>query len=221
MNNTWIIYVHVVPKEITNYGFDKYYIGITSQTFECRCKNGNGYKQCTHFWNAIKKYGWDNIQHIILKDNLTEYEAKEMEKILINYFQSNNSTYGYNLTMGGDGTLGLSHSVESKNKISKAKKGKKYSPEVLNSFKLKRREKSKNVFQFDKLGNFVREFDSVAQASEITGYKAKGIANCCNNESPTYKNYMWKYKNDLTEIELYNLSIQPYKKKINIDSLKK
>lgn len=31
-SNNYIVYVHIVPKEISGYNWDKYYVGITSQT---------------------------------------------------------------------------------------------------------------------------------------------------------------------------------------------
>ena len=33
-NNVWTVYVHIVPKEISDYDYDKYYVGITGQTVE-------------------------------------------------------------------------------------------------------------------------------------------------------------------------------------------
>jgi len=43
-NNKWIVYVHIVPKEISDYDYDKYYVGITGQTIERRWReNGAGY----------------------------------------------------------------------------------------------------------------------------------------------------------------------------------
>ena len=34
-------------------------------------------------WNDIVKYGWGNIQHKIIKDNLTKDEALKLERQLI------------------------------------------------------------------------------------------------------------------------------------------
>lgn len=50
----------------------KTYVGITSSSPELRWKNGEGYKNCRKFYNAILKYGWDNFYHIILRDNNPE-----------------------------------------------------------------------------------------------------------------------------------------------------
>lgn len=38
----WTLYIHVIPKEINGYNWDKYYVGITSQRPEVRW-GGKGY----------------------------------------------------------------------------------------------------------------------------------------------------------------------------------
>ena len=72
------VYYHKVSKEISGYDFDKYYIGISCKKnlIERWGRNGEGYK-VQPFYNAIQKYGWDNIEHKILFENLTVEEAKK------------------------------------------------------------------------------------------------------------------------------------------------
>lgn len=93
---TWKVYIHI--NKINN----KKYIGITSENDpNKRWKNGLGYKKQI-FYNAIQKYGWNNFQHKILYQNLTEIEAKQKEIELIAFYKTNNNLYGYNQTCGGD-----------------------------------------------------------------------------------------------------------------------
>lgn len=111
----YTVYVHISPS-------NKRYVGITRQNIKNRWKNGAGYKS-GYFHNAINKYGWNNFKHIIIAENLSCDDAKEMEKLLIATYKSNNKKYGYNLTNGGDGMNGFKPSEETKEKISNSLKG--------------------------------------------------------------------------------------------------
>ena len=55
---------------------------------------------------AINKYGWDNIQHIILYKNLTQKQAEEKEIDLIKKYKTNIRKYGYNIEPGGNSARG-------------------------------------------------------------------------------------------------------------------
>lgn len=112
----YTVYMHV------NKSNEKVYIGLTKMKPEHRWgKDGNGYKG-QFFGRAIKKYGWDNFEHIILFENINKEKAEELEILFINILMSNNRTYGYNLENGGN-TIGCV-SEETKEKISKALMGK-------------------------------------------------------------------------------------------------
>ena len=102
-DNKWTVYVHIVPKALSGYDWDKYYVGITGVGTKRRWgKNGIGYCSQKYFYNAIQKYGWNNMQHEIIAEHLTEKEAKDMEVSLIENLKSNDNIHGYNLTFGGD-----------------------------------------------------------------------------------------------------------------------
>lgn len=114
----YTVYMHISPS-------GKRYIGITSQTVEQRWRNGKGYKSNQPFYNAIKKYGWDNIEHIIVADGLSLEQATDMERRLISEYQTQNKRFGYNICAGGeDGWIGVHHTEQAKVKMSLAKKGK-------------------------------------------------------------------------------------------------
>lgn len=111
---TYYLYKH------TNKINGKCYIGITvfnDNPYKRWGKNGSGYNT-QFFGRAINKYGWDNFEHEIIFKDLTESEAKEKEQLYIKMFDSSNPKKGYNLTKGGDGSLGLYPSEETKRKQS-------------------------------------------------------------------------------------------------------
>lgn len=91
----YIVYLH--KNKINN----KVYIGQTSKTLEERAQKGFGYQKCPYFYHAIKEYGWNNFDHIILEENLTSDEADEKEKFWIDLFDSTNRKKGYNILKGG------------------------------------------------------------------------------------------------------------------------
>lgn len=83
---------------------------------------------------AINKYGKDNFLFQVIEEFENELDCLEAEKFWIEFFRSDinrfGSEYGYNLTAGGDGILGLKHSQQAKNKISKANKGRIFDQET-------------------------------------------------------------------------------------------
>lgn len=91
------VYVHV------NKINGKIYIGQTCNSLYVRSGHGSGigYKHCAHFYNAIKKYGWDNFEHIILVDNISLEMANIIEEELISKYNSMDRNIGYNMMSGG------------------------------------------------------------------------------------------------------------------------
>lgn len=167
----WCVYIH--RNKINN----KAYIGITSQNPRDRWRNGDGYLtkrsdgsyEHPVFAKAIKKYSWDNFEHIIWAKNLTEGEAKTWEVRLIALFKTNCNRYkepecGYNLTDGGDGMSGFKLSEEAKRKISKAKSGKPMSEE--------QKEKISAAMKGENNPNYGKHHSE--QAKEKIGKAAKG-----------------------------------------------
>lgn len=82
MNNTYCVYIHL--NKINN----KSYIGITCQNPLIRWQGGRHYKTCPHFNRAIQKYGWNNFEHFIFQDNLTQQKANDIERLLIKLFNT-------------------------------------------------------------------------------------------------------------------------------------
>ena len=75
MENNYSVYQHVTPDGM-------YYFGQTQNVEQRWMNNGAGYKE-TALYPYIEKYGWDNIQHIILFKNQTRKNALWIENFLI------------------------------------------------------------------------------------------------------------------------------------------
>ena len=188
MNGDYCVYKHTTPS-------GKVYVGITSTNPLKRWKNGYGYMNNDHFWKAIVKYGWDNIRHEIICTGLSKEEACQKEIQLIYFYQSNNPSFGYNGSIGGDynnnfgpqngennGFYGHHHSEEAKRKISESQ----YHP----------------VLQYNKVGNLIAEYANPYQAQRQTGILH--IQEVCKGIRKSVGGYVWKYK----ELELKERQIE-------------
>lgn len=102
MELKFIVYEHV------NLFNNKRCIGITSQIPEVRWQRGSGYRENTIFFRAIKKYGWDNFEHNILYEGLSNREALEIESTLIKKYKS--LGVSYNISDGYE-ELGISKRI--------------------------------------------------------------------------------------------------------------
>lgn len=138
MDNKYTVYIH---RNIIN---NKCYVGITGQKVNERWRKGEGYltkgrtgNYCQpKFAKAIRKYGWENFEHIIWAEHLSHDDACRAERLLIAIWDTVKN--GYNISNGGEGTTGVSrfgetnpfygkhHSDKTKAMISKANKGNQY-----------------------------------------------------------------------------------------------
>lgn len=209
----WSVYVHIVPKALSGYDYDKYYVGVTCQKPETRWGHGNNYLKQPAFGSAIKKYGWDNIEHHIITSGLTENEAKDFEINLIEQLNSM-SKYGYNMTKGGDGMLGHHQTEEIKKIISQTTKDRWKNPE----YRENQLERMKNIhdnINYDLvrgglhyhaqkvvLLNTRQVFDSIIEAANEVEINHSIIVDCCQGKtnstfSEKYQEVLvWKYYND-------------------------
>lgn len=193
----WCVYMHICK---TN---KKAYVGITSEEDpKRRWKNGYGYKpdkgknQNVAFWNAIQKYGWDNFEHIILADELTESEAKELEKYyikkyqtFIGYFKNRADRKGYNSTLGGEGTCGLSGELHYNYGKHLSDKQKELISEI----------NSIPIDEYSLSGEYIREWDSEIAACENYRIDQKNMWEILNGKRLSMKNKVFRYKTDSFE----------------------
>lgn len=132
----------------------------------------------------------------ILFDDLTWEEAclKELEFIsLYGRIDLQTGTLA-NMTNGGEGTVGRKYIPSEIHKInlSIASKGRKMS-DIAKS----KMSKSKKVaiLQFDLLGNFIKEYDGIIDATrELKKNSSTSIMKCCKGKYKQAYGFVWKYK---------------------------
>ena len=109
--------------KIMNITNNKCYIGQTVKTLEERKKTHKWGKSLIH--KAIRKYGKDNFKWETIDNTCQSYdELLEMEFHYIKQYHSYCKEWGYNLTWGGEGTLGRECNIKTRNQISKSNIGK-------------------------------------------------------------------------------------------------
>ena len=133
LENIFYVYEHIRSdtKEVFYIGKGKYPKNNNHYKFK-RAKDFSGRNDV---WKRISKKA--NVTVIIHKDGLTEDEAFELESKLINaHGRKYNSRISCgtlcNMTDGGDGSIGIIRSIETRKKLSEAMKGKKASDETKN-----------------------------------------------------------------------------------------
>jgi group I intron endonuclease len=100
----------------------KVYIGQTTVDLKKRRSHHENTQVYYYFHRAIKKHGKNNFIWEIIEYCNSKEEMDEMEFHYIKQHDSLNN--GYNLTFGGEGSVGWCPSPETRQKISKTKKGK-------------------------------------------------------------------------------------------------
>jgi group I intron endonuclease len=207
---TYVVYRHIFPN-------GKSYIGITCvKPYYYRWRAGSSYSKQPKIYKAIKKYGWENIAHEILYENLSQMEANRLEQEMINKF--NSIINGYNISSGGGGSYGIPCSEEKKLKISRANKGKpgtnnflRYisehgawnkgghlTPEQYRKIVAERRARcNKAITAYDPITlRAVLHFDSCVNASKSVGVSKECISRCARGGRHTSAGYVWRYDNE-------------------------
>lgn len=130
----------------------KVYIGFDSNWPLRKQKHKNKFQKLNLvFYDAIKKYGWDNFQWDIIYQSLDgEHTLNVMENYFIKEYRSFTGfedSHGYNMTLGGEGVLGLSgdkspwygrkHTEDSKKLMSLNSKGRQIGRIISDETKIK------------------------------------------------------------------------------------
>lgn len=189
----YVVYKH------TNKTNGKMYVGITSQNVKDRWGKGSKYHS-QYFGNAIKKYGWDGFDHLIIASGLTKEDACEMERILIKTYDLTNPKKGYNMTLGGEGggMYNKHHSQETKEKIRIARKtmgfSESHKKHISESKSGVNHQFAKKVYQYAKDGTFIKEWDYMSQASQELKISKGNIGEVCNGNRKSAGGFIWSYE---------------------------
>ena len=102
----------------------KIYVGQTTN-FDSRVKKHirNAFKdnKNSHFYSALRADGIDNFNYFVIDELASKEELDDAEMFWIQYFRSWDRSFGYNLTLGGDGNI---PTTETREKMRLAKLGK-------------------------------------------------------------------------------------------------
>ena len=111
----------------TNTISGKLYVGLTKGSFQALLwRHKNSIKKPKQvFQKALRKHGWNNFHFEVIDSDATSYDhLKQLEIWYIEHLKPE-----YNMTKGGDGTVGVIVTDEARKNYSKAKKGKKLPPQ--------------------------------------------------------------------------------------------
>lgn len=206
---TYRVYKHTSPS-------GKYYIGITKQTVERRWgKNGinyfgklkNGKPAQSLLANAIKKYGWGNLKHEVLYDNIEETQAKILEISLIK--EAKNLNLSYNITAGGDGLIGVSHESWLKGKkmpdqLKQKLKGKVRTEEYKRNVSIRQKgisyfpSKKVNIYTAD--GQYLDTFDRCTDVDRYLNIRIGKTNAVCTHIQKTIGGLQARYVDDNTPL---------------------
>lgn len=162
-------------------------------------------KDQTFIYNAILKYGWENMRVEILYESKRTKNSNFVLNLLESHAIRSHSTIspnGYNLKSGGDqsilsdhtkklisiGNLGKKVSFETREKFRQAKLGKKQS--LNHRVKL-----GTEVEMYDITGIYIKSFYAAIEAQRCTGVWNSNIIRCCKGITGQAGGYIWKYKN--------------------------
>ena len=200
----YIVYLH------RNKINGKCYVGQTCQKPQARWgKQGSGYQAQQYFYRAIKKYGWNNFDHIILEENIPKEKIDEREVFWAGYYHAL-APGGYTLKVGSQNHS--QNSEQLKAIRSKASKENWKKPEYRELISKRRKEEwqnqevrekcLKNLDRTGKSGKAKSQkvqcietgiiYQSMRDAERLTGISHVNISQVCSGARKTAHGFHWK-----------------------------
>lgn len=181
---------------------NKVYIGqsIDIKTRWYNHKNElNGKRHCnTYLQNSWNLHGEDNFIFEVIEECKKE-DLSQREIYWINFYNSTDKNYGYNLTTGGEG--GTGHILTDEQKY---------------NLYLHHKDESDEIIQLSLNGDYIGRWRSAAYASRELNIPVSGIRNCVLENGDQYlcHGYIWvlaeKYDNGLFDYDEYKRKYLEY-----------
>jgi group I intron endonuclease len=204
---------------------NKKYIGksvnIKKRLCDHKCKLNQNIHKNYYLQRSWNKYGCENFTfYIICK--CEQSVLNDLEIMYIDKYNTNNSDYGYNMTVGGEGGTGYHHTEETKRLISDMQIGKKLSDEL--------KEKLKNIWKtkiedgympktehlqkynkahmlrikcYDKTGNMIHIYNGINETARLLNIEATNISKVLKRKHRSCKGYVFVYEEEhLTKEEV-------------------
>lgn len=209
---------------VTNRVNGKRYVGKTKRTLERRwyehCTHSHGGSEEMAIYQAIRKHGAESFELSVLEECADEATMNDAERRWIRKLGTFRREY--NMTEGGDGLTGYTHTEEAKRRMSEARRGEKnhnygkthwrrqgpLTDEAkrkiseakkgvpVHSEEYKQRlaeERYVKVVQYDLDGNPFVTYLSLKDAEMITGIKFQNISRACRFSHRTAGGFKWQY----------------------------
>jgi group I intron endonuclease len=167
---------------------NKVYVGKSvdlKKRFEDHKHRGSNKQYKTYFYNALRKYGWDNFTRIVLEifpHDVSNVHMSIRERYWISHYKAFGE--GYNLTEGGEGTPGYRHTEKSKkgmqDKVRAQGKMKKVHAKNVNTGE---------EYEFESRAEAMRELRSIT-SKNISRFH---ITDCCKGVQKTHAGFIFKY----------------------------
>lgn len=201
--NNYSVYVLSFPN-------NKYYVGMTQQLPKRRWRAGAGYSTSQPVKQAIYEFGWENIKHTILQQNLSKQQAEYYEQHYIAQYKSNIEQFGFNLTSGG--ITGTIRNTSSRNKLSQHRKGIKFSNQHKHNLSKSLHNYFTNINNIEKIEkmkytNVINSpkrktvkcietgitYPSARNADKLTGIDYRRILEVCHKQKRMAGGFHWEF----------------------------
>ena len=171
---------------------------------EDRWLNGWGYKNCPLMFNAILQFGWNNVQHEIIADNLTPEEALNIETLYIGlHSDAISTTYNIDKVSAQSIAQESSHFIDptaqsTDRPISTSKKP--YKDYIIPLIEKPKGIHTCPIDVYTKDGTYICTYPSAKVAAQELNVNNGDIISCCkgvkSDGSPRYqvKGYIFRYK---------------------------